>query len=69
MKKIRIRSKKRLVLVLVCACTLFLVLIVRTCYLQLIKGEWLSTKASEQQTREIPVESKRGTIYDRGDGS
>ena len=65
MKKIRIRSKKRLVLVLVCACTLFLVLIVRTCYLQLIKGEWLSTKASEQQTREIPVESKRGTIYDR----
>lgn len=65
MKKIRIKSKKRLVLVLICACSLFLILIVRTCYLQLIKGEWLSTKASEQQTREIPIEAKRGTIYDK----
>ena len=65
MKKIRIKSKKRLVLVLICACSLFLILIVRTCYLQLINGEWLSTKASEQQTREIPIEAKRGTIYDK----
>ena len=32
--------------------------------MQLIKGEWLSTKAAEQQTREIPIEAKRGTIYD-----
>ena len=65
MKKIKIKSRKRLVLVLVSACALFLVLIVRTCYLQLVKGQWLTTKASEQQTREIPIESKRGTIYDR----
>ena len=64
MKKIRGTSKKRLVLVLVLACTLFFCLILRTGYLQLIKGEWLSTKASEQQTREIPIEPKRGTIYD-----
>lgn len=65
MKKIKIKSRKRLVLVLVSACALFLVLIIRTCYLQLVKGQWLTTKASEQQTREIPIESKRGTIYDR----
>ena len=64
LKKIRGMSKKRLVLVLVLACTLFFCLILRTGYLQLIKGEWLSTKASEQQTREIPIEPKRGTIYD-----
>ena len=64
MKKIRGNSKKRLVLVLILACTLFFGLILRTGYLQLIKGEWLSSKASEQQTREIPVEAKRGTIYD-----
>lgn len=64
MKKIRGTSKKRLVLVLILACTLFFCLILRTGYLQLIKGEWLSTKASEQQTREIPIEPKRGTIYD-----
>lgn len=48
MKKIKIKSRKRLVLVLVSACALFLVLIDRTCYLQLVKGQWLSTKASEQ---------------------
>ena len=49
---------------MVLACSLFLCLIFRIGYLQLIKGEWLSTKAAEQQTREIPIEAKRGTIYD-----
>ena len=62
--KIKINSKKRLVIVMVLACSLFLCLIFRIGYLQLIKGEWLSTKAAEQQTREIPIEEKRGTIYD-----
>ena len=62
--KIKINSRKRLVIVMVLACSLFLGLIFRIGYLQLIKGEWLSTKASEQQTREIPIEAKRGTIYD-----
>ncbi|MEG0050957.1 MAG: stage V sporulation protein D [Terrisporobacter sp.] len=62
--KIKIKSKKRLVIVMVLACGLFLALIGRIGYIQLIKGEWLSTKASEQQTREIPIEAKRGTIYD-----
>ncbi len=65
MKKIKRLSKKRLVLVLILACALFLGLTFRTGYLQLVKGEWLSTKAAEQQTREIPIEPKRGTIYDR----
>ncbi|MGL4914105.1 MAG: stage V sporulation protein D [Romboutsia sp.] len=64
-KKIKGISKKRLVLVLVLACILFLGLTMRTGYLQLIKGEWLSTKATDQQTREIPIEPKRGTIYDK----
>lgn len=62
--KIKINSRKRLVIVMVLACSLFLSLIFRIGYLQLIKGEWLSTKASEQQTREIPIEAKRGTLYD-----
>ena len=62
--KIKINSRKRLVIVMVLACSLFLGLIFRIGYLQLIKGEWLSTRASEQQTREIPIEAKRGTIYD-----
>lgn len=65
MKKIKIISRKRMVLLLILACTLFFGLILRTGYLQLVKGEWLSTKAHEQQTREIPIPSKRGTIYDK----
>jgi stage V sporulation protein D (sporulation-specific penicillin-binding protein) len=40
-------------------------LIFRTGYLQLIKGDWLTEKALDQQTRDIPIEPKRGTIYDR----
>ena len=64
MKKIKRMSKKRLVLVLILACGLFFALTFRTGYLQIIKGDWLSTKAIDQQTREIPIEPKRGTIYD-----
>lgn len=65
MKKIKLLSKKRLIIVLILACLLFLALIFRTGYLQLVKGEWLTTKATDQQTREIPIEPKRGTIYDK----
>ncbi|MDR1774412.1 MAG: stage V sporulation protein D [Clostridioides sp.] len=63
--KINIGSKKRIVLFLFIACLIFFLLILRLGYLQLMKGEWLTTKATEQQTREIPIEPKRGTIYDR----
>ncbi|MBG0219052.1 stage V sporulation protein D [Clostridioides difficile] len=65
MRKVKRISKKRLVLVLILACALFFCLVIRTGYLQLMKGNWLSTKALEQQTRDIPIEPKRGTIYDR----
>ncbi len=65
MKKIKRMSKKRIVLVLVLASVLFFGLTMRTAYLQLIKGDWLSSKAMEQQTREVPIPAKRGTIYDR----
>ncbi len=58
-------SKKRLVIVLILACIVFAGLIFRTGYLQIIKGDWLTEKALDQQTRDIPIEPKRGTIYDR----
>lgn len=65
MNRIKRLSKKRLVVVLILACTLFTALIFRTGYLQLVKGDWLTEKALDQQTRDIPIEPKRGTIYDR----
>ncbi|WP_332849400.1 hypothetical protein, partial [Clostridioides difficile] len=45
MRKVKRISKKRLVLVLILACALFFCLVIRTGYLQLMKGNWLSTKA------------------------
>ncbi|QEZ69899.1 stage V sporulation protein D [Paraclostridium bifermentans] len=65
MSKIKRLSKKRLVVVLILACFVFTMLIFRTGYLQIIKGDWLTEKALDQQTRDIPIEPKRGTIYDR----
>ncbi|WP_373598440.1 stage V sporulation protein D [Paraclostridium bifermentans] len=65
MSKIKKLSKKRLVVVLILACIVFFMLIFRTGYLQIVKGDWLTEKALDQQTRDIPIEPKRGTIYDR----
>lgn len=65
MSKIKRLSKKRLVVVLIMACTIFFMLIFRTGYLQIVKGDWLTAKALDQQTRDIPIEPKRGTIYDK----
>ena len=37
----------------------------RLLYLQFYKSAWLSENAVDQRIREIPVEAKRGIIYDR----
>lgn len=41
------------------------ILVTRIGYWQFVKGEELQKKAIEQQTRDIKIDSKRGTIYDR----
>lgn len=37
----------------------------RLVYLQFFKSNWLTENALDQRIRDIPVESKRGTIFDR----
>lgn len=37
----------------------------RLMYLQFYKSTWLTENALDQRIRDIPVESKRGTIFDR----
>ncbi|AIF52068.1 putative PASTA sensor protein [Pelosinus sp. UFO1] len=37
----------------------------RLMYLQFYKSNWLTESAIDQRVRDIPVEAKRGTIYDR----
>ncbi|MBR5229911.1 MAG: stage V sporulation protein D, partial [Firmicutes bacterium] len=59
-----ITSKKRILL----ACTvLFLVMGVlcfRVGWIQIVKADKYSKMAVEQQTRDVPIEAKRGVIYD-----
>ncbi len=57
----RVRAGIALLLFLAC----LLALDVRLAWLQLVKGPELGNKALAQWMREIPVEPKRGIIYDR----
>ncbi|WP_242967833.1 PASTA domain-containing penicillin-binding protein [Tepidibacter mesophilus] len=65
MSKSNMRYKSRLIKMLFVVCFVFLCLVVRIGYLQLVKGVWLKEKALFQQTKDVSVEAKRGTIYDR----
>jgi len=40
-------------------------LVGRLCYLQFFRSSWLTENALDQRVREIPVEAKRGIIFDR----
>lgn len=57
--------RKRIILVMAAATFLFAVLILRTAWHQIIRGEELSRAALEQQTSDNTVRAKRGKIYDR----
>ncbi|WFD09157.1 stage V sporulation protein D [Tepidibacter hydrothermalis] len=65
MSRFGVKTKKRLVFILIIVSLIFSLLIARIGYLLLVKGDWLKEKAIAQQTRDIPIEPKRGTIYDR----
>ncbi|OPJ56851.1 stage V sporulation protein D [Alkalithermobacter paradoxus] len=65
MARLSIRNRKRLVMLLLVVIVAFFGLIFRIGYLQLVRGPWLRDRALSQQTRDIPIEAKRGTIYDR----
>lgn len=58
------KSKKR---ILIAFAILFLVLAalcLRLCWIQIVRADELSKMATEQQTRDVPIEAKRGVIYD-----
>lgn len=57
--------RKRIVLVMGIAVVLFVILVGRTAWHQIVKGEQLSRAALEQQTSDNTVAAKRGKIYDR----
>ncbi|MCL4441666.1 MAG: stage V sporulation protein D, partial [Firmicutes bacterium] len=65
MRTTGILIRKRLTwLFLLCAAA-FVGLIVRLAWIQFVQGDYLQQKALEVRMRDIPVEAKRGAIYDR----
>ncbi len=60
-----INNKKRLIVTLFAVCLVFLALIVRLGWIQIVNGEKLRMMAVQQQTRDVPITAKRGTLYDR----
>lgn len=60
-----IMVRKRITLVFLAAVLLFSVLVFRLAWLQLVEGDRLRNEALEVRMRDVPVEAKRGTIYDR----
>ena len=60
-----IPMSKRIV-IMMCAIVLFFVLLTgKLFHIQIVKGEEYQAKAISQQTRDITISAKRGTIYDR----
>ncbi len=60
------KKVKKRVVVLLCGFTaIFVLLTVKLFFIQIINGEEYQQKAMEQWTRDIPVPSKRGIIFDR----
>jgi stage V sporulation protein D (sporulation-specific penicillin-binding protein) len=60
-----VTNRKRLLAFLLIITSVFLVLIIRTGYIQLVWGNELQVKAMDQWTRTLDVYPQRGIIYDR----
>lgn len=57
--------RKRIVFFLCVVCLVMMGLTGRLVFLQYFKSPWLAENATDQRVREIPVEAKRGIIFDR----
>lgn len=57
--------QKRLLVLIMLITFVFLALSCRLFYIQVINAENLVKRAEEQWTRDLPINAKRGTIYDR----
>ena len=65
MAKISGRNKKRSRITFGILIGLMLLLSFRLAWIQVVKAEEYSEMATNQQTSDIPLEAKRGSIYDR----
>ncbi|WP_078554854.1 stage V sporulation protein D [Bacillus alkalicellulosilyticus] len=67
MRVSNVTVRKRLVFVLVFGLLFFLVIAIRLGYVQFALGDWLTDRAEDSWSRDIPFEAMRGEILDRND--
>lgn len=58
-------NKKRILYAFMIICILIIALCFRLAWVQIVRGEEYTEKAVAQQTSDIPIEAKRGSITDR----
>lgn len=65
MAKITTDNKFRIILSFIVLAVLFVVLTFRTAWIQIVRSDFYTQKAVSQQMSDIPLDAKRGSIYDR----
>lgn len=65
MAKISGKNKQRAIITFGILAALILILVFRLAWIQVVKADEYSQMAVDQQTSDIPLEAKRGSIYDR----
>ena len=64
MRKVSTENKKRILWVFLFLAALMLLVLFRTAWIQIVNADEYRDKAISQQTSDLPVQSKRGAIYD-----
>ena len=62
---VKVINKKRIAIGFIIIAVLMILLAFRVAWIQIVDADELTEKAIGQQTRDITLEAKRGTIYDR----
>ena len=57
-------QRKRILALIILISFIFCILVIRLSVVQLINGNWLQAKATDQWTRDLPLSAERGKIYD-----
>lgn len=65
MAKVNLKNKNRMLFAFGAMAVLLALLVIRVAWIQVVKGEEYTDMAIDQQTSDIPIEAKRGSIYDR----
>ncbi|MFA8437592.1 stage V sporulation protein D [Pueribacillus sp. YX66] len=67
MRVSNVTVRRRLIFAFLIGIVIFLILVIRLGYVQIVQGEWLTEKAKDSWSRNIPFEAERGEILDRND--